>query len=112
MNYSLISCQNVQILVLCPDGEPEADGVTFAEAVFKPLHDFILNCSRLQELTISLNRNIGLDPWNHFVFCGACEQGVWNYIMSIAAQVSFYEDSDDSSEGSENKQYYNLLWPL
>ena len=103
VNYSLSSCPNVQILELRPDGEPEADDVTFTEAVFKPLHDFILNCSRLQELTISLNHYVGLDPLIHFVFCGACEQGVWNYIMSAEVRVFFYEDPEEDSESSENE---------
>ena len=105
VNYSLISCPNVQILKLWPDGDRDADGdVPFAE--FKPLHDFILNRSRLQELTIFLHHHVGLDPLIHFVFYGACEQGVWSDIMSVEVRVFVDEDLEEDSEGPENEYDY------
>jgi hypothetical protein len=98
--YSLFSCPNVRILEICPDGDPDAHGVTFQEAIFKPLHDFIHNCSHLQQLEIILNYSLELDSLIQFVFCGAWEQGIWRDIRSVQANVLF----DELLEGSANER--------
>jgi len=109
VNYSLSSCPNVQILDLHPDGHPYIVDDPIGEADFKSLHHFILNCSRLQELTISLSLRVGLDPLIHFIFCGACEQGVWNYIMSVEVLVVDLGDSEDSEEDSEEDFFGQMV---
>ena len=97
--YSLFSCENVQYLKLWPVGDLEGHGVTFEEAVFKPLRDFILKCSCLIDLEISLDYCLELDSLIQFVFYGAREHGIWEDMWDAQVYVSFNE----GSEGSENE---------
>jgi hypothetical protein len=96
----LFFCPNVQVLGVCPEGDPEGHGVTIEEAVFKPLDNFISSCSCLQHLEITLNHCLQLDSLILLVFRGAWEQGIWHDIKSVEVNVLF----DEVLGGSDNER--------
>jgi hypothetical protein len=76
--FFFFSCPNLQIL----DWELLEDAHVSDRTVLK-LHDFLLNCPHLQNLSISISRSSAPDALIHFVFCDAWEQKVWQDIRSV-----------------------------
>ena len=92
--FSFLSCPNLRTLDwILPDGAPVSD-----QTVLK-LHEFLLNCPHLQNLSISISRSSAPDALIHFVFLDSWEQKVWQDIMSV--EVIFRLDL-----GSEEGTHY------
>jgi F-box-like len=79
------SHSNIQILEL----EAVENRLVLDDAVFRSLHDFLLNCRFLQKLDITIYHHSGLDSLIQFAFYDALEGGVWRYIRSVRVEVWF-----------------------
>jgi hypothetical protein len=101
--FPFTSSPNLQILVW----EPLHHGFVHDEVVLKSLHDFLLSCSCLQELDISIYHQSGPGSLIQFVFCDAWEQRVWHGIRSVEVTVWI----DGKYEGRQNRgsHFFNQM---
>jgi hypothetical protein len=112
--FPFISSPNLQIIVW----KPLHSGFALKKTVLKSLQHFLLNCSCLQKLNITIYHQPGQDSLIQFVFCDAWEQGVWHGIRSVGVMVCFYGNSEDQkNEGSHffnqmvgHRQHYEKRW--
>jgi len=58
-------------------------------AAFNSLFDYLSNVPCLQDLIISIPRNLRIDSLIDFVLCGASEHGVWRDIRSVKVEARF-----------------------
>ena len=107
--FLFISCPNLQTL----DWVPREDVHVSDRTVLK-LHDFLLNCPHLQNLSIFITRSSALDALIYFIFCGAWEQKVWQDIRSVLVEVQCRFDLTDTDDFVTHmvgdKKYYEKWW--
>jgi hypothetical protein len=101
--FPFFSSPNLQVLIW----KPLDSGFALNEAVLKSLHDFLLNCSCLQELDIKISHRPGLDSLIQFVFCDAWEQGVWHGIRSVGMSVRFHGSSENKKK--KGSHFFNQM---
>ena len=80
------------------------------------LHDFLLNCPHLQNLSLSISRSSAPDALIHFVFCDAWEQKVWQGIRSVKVDVlcgdNLVDRDDFVTQMIGYKQDYQKRWDV
>jgi len=89
-----ISCPNLQILQWAPRGHDFALDNTGLTA----LHNFLLDCSCLQAIEISIEHYLGLDSLIQLVFCDAWVGGALQGIKSVRVFTLFTASPDEKSQ--------------
>ena len=100
----LLSCSNIQNL--------EWWQFTIIQAAPKSLHDFLYNCSGLQELRLLFPQHFGVDSLIQFVFCDAREQGAWQDIRRVEVKVWVTSSSGNEffNQAVGRQQHYEKWW--
>lgn len=101
---SFLSCPNVQTIEWRPNGYDSTFDV-------KSLHDFLLNCPRLQMLEITTGCYTGLASLILYIFCDAWEQGVWHDIKSVElCVIESMKESHLFRHIGGDLQHYGRWW--
>jgi len=99
-----LSCPNIQTL--------EWWQFAIVKAAPKSLHDFLYNCSGLQNLRLLFPQHLGVDYLIQFVCCDAREQGAWRDIKRVEVKVWVTASSgnDFFNQITGDQQRYEKWW--
>ena len=99
-----LSCPNIQTL--------EWWQFAIVKAAPKSLHNFLYNCSGLQNLRLLFPQHLGVDSLIQFVCCDAREQGAWRDIRRVEVKVWVTASSgnDFFNQINGDQQRYERWW--
>jgi hypothetical protein len=106
VHFTFLSCPMVQTLQLHLfgdlvnlNGDDDDEELIPDEEFLK----FLLNCSSLRELEISVVEGAELSSLFQLVFCDALQQGAWQEIRKVKVMIQCYLDD------SRRKQFFNQM---